>query len=1263
VEVDAERIPDGYAVICPHCGARYRRRNRSSAPSESAVQTPGSRTSSGWGRTHRSVDQGAVSRGHESGIGGARGVARIARATASSSPSSGAGRGRGDRSFAPGDLVADRYLIVAFVAAGGMGEVYQVEDLELGGRLALKTVRRQQDDQGTHHALERFRREIQLARQVTHINVCRIFDVGFHPVDDGGPPITFLTMELLQGTTLSRRIANGGAMTAEQARPLVSDMCAGLAAIHAKGIIHRDFKCENVTIAATETGERAVVTDFGIARARHLDLDDASTRAGVLIGTPAYLAPEQVGGTEVTTVADIYSLGIVLYEMVTGRVPFRGETAIATAALRLTENPKSPCHYAPDLDSHWEAAILRCLERDPAKRFATVEELAAEIAPRELSIDQRVAVEKEKTEATKLERQRIEAVHAEQRAEEQAQSKKTDRLRIVLVSILMVLSLGFAAYRIYDRMQNDPYTTIFSPSEVHARKSLAVLGFRNTTERAEVAWLDVALTEMLATELGTSPELRLIPAERVATMRRELELDSLANPSEADLRRIGSYLSADYLLSGSFTSLPDGTLRVDARLRDAAGLESPLASAAAGAENALFTLVKDLSRELLQDLDVDAGARPVLASALPRDGRAAKLYAEGVERLRNLDPDGARTSLSQAASIEPNSAMIHAARAEALATLGLIADAADAARLAFELADDLPDRERLEISGAYGRYFQQWDRAIDSYLTLWRANPDTLEYGLKLATALIDAGRPGEALANVETLRRLPTGSDPRVDLVEARAAAATAQFELQLAAARRAIETATRIESRGLLAEAKLTESDALLQTGQSDAALASCREALYLYRELGQRQGEAIALGAYAAVRAATGGLQEAILLNEQARDIFEAIGDRGGLINALNNLGVSLRAHGDLAGARAQYEEAKQIAATTRDPLARHYALNNIGVLLIEEGSLDDAIASLEEALTTAREIGNRDGEASALGNLSAAHRELGDTQQADRLEREAQALRRTLGDRAGLLASLSQRGSLALLTGDLAAADRVFAELREGASEQQARPWMAQAARGASRVATLRGELSRAKELAEEALQLRRATSMRAGEVEEEIDLIALDLTADPAASAERLGVLLRDQESLLRSDQRARLYTLRARAARSAKDLAAAEDELLRAEDAMGENQRLQPRLELALERGQLALARGDRITAREVARSVLEQADAAGFVPVSLQARLLEADAQPTAAASAEVRARVEGEIRALSLLGLLGLDVSPEKVLGDAAPENPTALESPATP
>ncbi len=257
-----------------------------------------------------------------------------------------------------------------------MGEVYEVQDELLNERIALKVL--SEDLAADDRANRRLKREVLLARRITHPNVCRLFDMGRHS------QFLFLTMELLKGVTLADELRNVGRLPPLEERRVVRHLCAGLEAAHRIGVIHRDFKSENVFLVFDETAttqteptiDRAVITDFGLARTVESEQaanENSTTLRGAVLGTMTHAAPEQLAGGVVTTAADVYALGVVLYEMVTGgALPFADASPAEAVYLRLRGNVPSPRSRVHDLEPAWEAAILRCLERDPAARFPTV---------------------------------------------------------------------------------------------------------------------------------------------------------------------------------------------------------------------------------------------------------------------------------------------------------------------------------------------------------------------------------------------------------------------------------------------------------------------------------------------------------------------------------------------------------------------------------------------------------------------------------------------------------------------------------------------------------------------------------------------------------------------------------------------------------------------------------------------------------------------------------------------------------------------------
>lgn len=276
--------------------------------------------------------------------------------------------------FLPGDFIASRYKILRYLGAGGMGEVYEAEDTELSDTVALKTVRIDRISDPNSH--RRLRKEALLARRVTHPNVCRIFDVARHRLPNGQEAI-LLTMEFLAGPTLAHWIKQHAPASPAQILPILRQIAAGLSAAHAAAVTHRDFKPGNVILANTKdpNSPRVAVTDFGLALSHTAPSDYSQTHTGQLLGTLEYMSPEQLRGQPATPRSDIYSLGVTLFEMTTGRRPTQGASGIDEVLKRFLEPPPSPQSLQPNLPTHWDLAIRDCLNPDPARRPQSAAEL------------------------------------------------------------------------------------------------------------------------------------------------------------------------------------------------------------------------------------------------------------------------------------------------------------------------------------------------------------------------------------------------------------------------------------------------------------------------------------------------------------------------------------------------------------------------------------------------------------------------------------------------------------------------------------------------------------------------------------------------------------------------------------------------------------------------------------------------------------------------------------------------------------------------
>lgn len=272
--------------------------------------------------------------------------------------------------LATGTMIAERYRVEHFVARGGMGEIYEVHDVVLGENVALKTL--PFTALANPEAIARLKIEVKLSRRVGNAHTCRIFDFGKHVGDTPGSALHFLTMEFVQGNALGKLLRDEGALEPSIVAPLALQMLDGLCAAHKAGVLHRDFKSDNVMLRPKSKRHRdfqVVILDFGLAKALHQDGERLTSNSQTLLGSAAYMAPEQAVGQPLTESADLYALGIVLFEMLTGQLPFQSNSPMSTVLLRLRQAAPKPSRRNPELLPAWDDLVAGCLRRDISKRF------------------------------------------------------------------------------------------------------------------------------------------------------------------------------------------------------------------------------------------------------------------------------------------------------------------------------------------------------------------------------------------------------------------------------------------------------------------------------------------------------------------------------------------------------------------------------------------------------------------------------------------------------------------------------------------------------------------------------------------------------------------------------------------------------------------------------------------------------------------------------------------------------------------------------
>jgi serine/threonine protein kinase/tetratricopeptide (TPR) repeat protein len=901
-------------------------------------------------------------------------------------------------------MIGDRlshYRLIEKIGAGGMGVVYRAHDEQLERDVAIKIL-----SSGTladEGARKRFRKEALALAKLNHPNVAMVFEFGT------AGDLDFLVTEYIPGVTLDAKISHNP-LPLKEVVDLGTQLAHGLAAAHQQGIVHRDLKPGNLRL--TPDG-RLKILDFGLAeltpRPSDLGKTITVTQSTDVTGTVPYMAPEQLRAEAVDFRSDIWSAGVVLYEMATGNRPFAQQNGPLLMAAILTENPAPPSQADPKFPPHLENIILKSLDKDPRRRYQSATELSVDLE-RVASASGSVASISGPSEVAQLEKDVV-----------------TPRGRKML-GVGALLAAAIAAILAFYFLHSRTSKQVSEPAT--ARRSVAVLGFKNRSGQADQQWLSSALAEMLTTELSAGDKLRIIPGENVARMTADHPLPDTDTLSNQTLSAIFKNLGSNLVVQGSVVDFK-GQVRVDLTVQDTASGNTVARIADSEGDAQFLDLVKRLGATLRQKCgagEITAEETAAMQAAEPSTADAARLYAEGLTNLRAFDFLAARDLLVRAVSADPNNVLAYSALAAAWAQLGYDDKAAGQAKRAFELSKRLSTRDRVSIEAEYRESIRDWDKTVDLYKSLWTFFPDDLEYGLRLSAAQISAGSGQEALVTIESLRKLPhpVSDDPRIDLAEARAADSLSDYKRAETLAVRAEDNAKQRGRRFLEAQALLQQCWALRNLGELERAKAIGEQAGKTLADAGDFRGEAKSLTCVANVLADQGQVAEARSKHEKALALARQIGAEGDIAGALLNIGVLLATQQELDASNAQNNEALALANRIGDKYDALIAENNLAANLISQGDFPGARKILETSVETARQTGDKSSIADVLTNLGTISYLQGDLAAARRDLETSLAASRELGTKSRIASSLVSIGEVLLAQDDLVGAERDFNE---------------------------------------------------------------------------------------------------------------------------------------------------------------------------------------------------------------------------------------------
>lgn len=591
-----------------------------------------------------------------------------------------------------GSTFASRYRIIEELGRGGMGRVYKALDIELNEKIALKLLKPQ--IAADEDMIERFRNELKTARTVTHKNICRMYDLG---IDKGN---YFITMEYVPGEDLKSMLNMMGVLGPGKAVSIGVQICRGLLEAHKHGIVHRDLKPQNIMIDREGTIR---IMDFGIART---STSKGITGAGVMIGTPEYMSPEQAEGKGVDRRSDLYSLGIILYEMATGRIPFQGETHLSIAMKHKGEIPKSPQEINPRINDDLNLLILKCLEKDKESRYSNAAELLEELE----RIDRELPA--------------TDTLVSQRRPSTSRQITVTPSLKKLLIPILAAagIILAFLAWKLLAPKNILPIT--------NDKPSLAIVYFENGTGDDGLDHWRRGLSSLLISDLQQSKYIDVLSSDRLFGILRDMGLLESESYATDDLNKLTALGRNSHILQGIFTRAGD-SFRINVTIQKAATGELIGSEEVEGRGiESFYSMVDDLTKRIKSHFqipqklltgDIDKEVQDITTSS----PEAYELYMEGRRLFYSQDYIQSIAVSEKALEKDPEFAMAYRSISVAYRNRGMLAQGRKYLEKAMSFKTRLSARERDIIEGDYNSNSERtFPEALTSYGQVLQDYPD-----------------------------------------------------------------------------------------------------------------------------------------------------------------------------------------------------------------------------------------------------------------------------------------------------------------------------------------------------------------------------------------------------------------------------------------------------------------------------------------------------------------------------------------------------------
>jgi len=858
----------------------------------------------------------------------------------------------------PGSLLAARYEILDRLGVGGMGAVYKAKDREVDRLVALKVIRTELA--GDSDILSRFKQELILARKVTHKNVIRIFDLG----RDRG--LRFITMEYIEGQDLRSLVKSQGRPTPEASVEIIQQVCLALEAAHAEGVVHRDLKPQNIMI---DKQGRVYVMDFGIARSVG---SEGLTMTGALVGTPEYMSPEQVKGEDVDGRSDLFSLGIIFYELLTGKMPYRGETVQRAMFKRTVERPLPASAEESSVPPFLSEVTSKCLEIQPEKRYQSARELSADLDSwRSGAADGTGSVL-------------------------QRWIRRTLRNRNVLISAAaaVLLVVGMLSYQRLASSGPAGQTAANPPSV-----ALAVLPFRNASGDPQLDWLGSSIGEMLTNDIGQSATLRTVPTGRVSQVMNDLRVKPNDNLDSATTDRVAEFANADILVWGQYVKFGE-LLRINATVANRKnGRQVPL-QAEAHSDKEILATVDQLAKQIRENLALSSSAVHELQSSAFKPSSnsldALRDYDKGLQLQRAGKNIEAQVAFKSSILQDPQFALAYSHLATVYASMGRDDQAQAASLKAVDLSEQLPPQERYLIRANHAEILKEYPKAIEAYETLAKASPGDTDILMELAKLYESSGDVEKARSYLEKVQSLDPRSTEAL-LARGRVELEANNPEKGLEFLNTALNLAIQVGNEELKADILQAIGVGYANMQRSEDALKSYQDSLAIKQRLGLQAGAAASLEAIATLQNSMGKSNEALKNYKDGLEISRKIGDKSRTGNILIDLGSYYVDHGKTDQALSLFKESLQIQIDLGNEQNRALVLSNIGNIYLSRGEFQEAHTYFEQALQIREKFKDPQDLAETLHNLAETATNLGLLDQAIDQYHRALDLQRKIGNK--------------------------------------------------------------------------------------------------------------------------------------------------------------------------------------------------------------------------------------------------------------------------